>query len=284
MALNAEDIAEHRFATSLRGFNRQEVGVFLRLVADDHAAALQRAEEAEAALARLKAKLDQGERLVRAADDLYSAAQEKVKHLEAERDAALARAEAAERWAEQAKGRAIGELDLDTDAPQLLGQEVTQVLRAAHEAAASIRAVAESWAEETRHETEAEMASRRSEAEDYSRRLRSDAEEYSRRLRSDAEEAAEALRREAEEQTRQALSAAQDEAAGLLNDAASTVERLHHAELRVRGWLQSVVALAAHALEDPDDDEVPVIDTRSYSPPALITTEFHLPAADEVAG
>lgn len=273
MALNAEDIAEHRFATSLRGFNRQEVGVFLRLVADDHAAALQRAEEAEAALARLKAKLDQGERLVRAADDLYSAAQEKVKHLEAERDAALARAEAAERWAEQAKGRAIGELDLDTDAPQLLGQEVTQVLRAAHEAAASIRAVAESWAEETRHETEAEMASRRSEAEDYSRRLR-----------SDAEEAAEALRREAEEQTRQALSAAQDEAAGLLNDAASTVERLHHAELRVRGWLQSVVALAAHALEGPDDDEVPVIDTRSYSPPALITTEFHLPAADEVAG
>jgi DivIVA domain-containing protein len=282
MPLSAEDIVGHRFGRALRGLNQREVEVFLRVVADEHRAALERADEAEKAAARLKAKLDQGDRLVRAADDLYSTAQERLRHLEAERDAAVARAEAAEREAERA--RAQGADTLDSDAARTLGQEVTQVLRAAHEASASIRAVTENWAEETRQASEATAASLRAEADDYSRSLRAEAEDYSRSLRAEAEQAAEELLREADENAHEALTAARDQAEALLAEAASTVERLQQVEARVRGWLESVAALAAHALEPVGDDEPPVIDTRSYTPPALTTTEFRLPAADQTVG
>ncbi len=56
MRFTPEEIETKQFLSTLRGFDKDEVGMFLRAVAADYRKALARAERAEAEVAELRKK------------------------------------------------------------------------------------------------------------------------------------------------------------------------------------------------------------------------------------
>lgn len=189
--ISADEVARKTFPSSFRGFDPDQVRVFLGQVAAELAA------------------LQERERLL---IERVAAAEAKAAEAEAAAEAAIAAAVPAE----------PGEAELTA----ALGKEAGRVLAAAKEAGAEIRATAEQQATRMHRDAREEAARLRAEAERVAEARAAEAESLANALRADAEEAAAEIRAEAERQSEVAIDAAADRGREMVKEAQAVRERI----------------------------------------------------------
>jgi DivIVA domain-containing protein len=189
--ISADEVARKTFPTSFRGFDPDQVRVFLGQVAAELAA------------------LQERERLL---IERVAAAEAKAAEAEATAEAAVAAAVLPE----------PGEAELMA----ALGREAGRVLAAAKEAGAEIRATAEQHATRVHREAREEASRLRAEAERAAEARAAEAEALAEALRADAEEAAAEARAEAELQASVSVDGAADRGREMVKEAQAVRERI----------------------------------------------------------
>jgi DivIVA domain-containing protein len=189
--ISADEVARKTFPSSFRGFDPDQVRVFLGQVAAELAA------------------LQERERLL---IERVAAAEAKAAEAEAAAEAAVAAAVPVE----------PGEAELTA----ALGKEAGRVLAAAKQAGAEIRAAAEQQATRMHRDAREEAARVRAEAERVAEARAAEAESLANALRADAEEAAAEIRAEAERRTEAAIDAAAERGREMVKEAQAVRERI----------------------------------------------------------
>jgi len=189
--ISADEVARKTFPASFRGFDPDQVRVFLGQVAAELAA------------------LQERERLL----------VERVA-------AAEGIAAEAERTAEAAVAASVPPEPGEAELMAALGREAGRVLAAAKEAGAEIRSTAEAHASRVHRDARDEAARLRGEAEQVAEDRAAEAEALATSLRSDAEEAAAEIRAEAERQAAVTIEAAADRGREMVREAQAVRERI----------------------------------------------------------
>jgi DivIVA domain-containing protein len=189
--ISADEVARKTFPSSFRGFDPDQVRVFLGQVAAELAA------------------LQERERLL---IERVAAAEAKAAQAEAAAEAAVASAVPPE----------PGEAELMA----ALGREAGRVLAAAKEAGAEIRSTAEKHASRVHREAREEASRLRAEAERVAETRAAEAEALADALRADAEEAAAETRAEAELQAQVTVEGAADRGREMVKEAQAVRERI----------------------------------------------------------
>jgi DivIVA domain-containing protein len=189
--ISADEVARKTFPASFRGFDPDQVRVFLGQVAAELAA------------------LQERERLL----------VERVA-------AAEAKAAEAERTAEAAVAASVPPEPGEAELMAALGREAGRVLAAAKEAGAEIRSTAEAHASRVHRDARDEAARLRAEAERVAEDRAAEADAVATALRADAEEAAAEIRSEAERQAAVTIDAAADRGREMVREAQAVRERI----------------------------------------------------------
>ncbi len=216
--ISADEVARKTFPSSFRGFDPDQVRVFLGQVAAELAA------------------LQERERLLI----------ERVAAAEANAAAAESKAVETEAAAEAAVAAAVPPDPGEAELMAALGKEAGRVLATAKEAGAEIRTTAEQHAARVHREAREEATRLRAEAERVAEGRTAEAESLANALRADAEEAAAETRAEAERQSTVAIEAAQERGREMVREAQAVRERiLRDLARRRRTALQQVEQLRA---------------------------------------
>lgn len=189
--ISADEVARKTFPSSFRGFDPDQVRVFLGQVAAELAA------------------LQERERLLL----------ERVA-------AAEAKAAEAERTAEAAVAASVPPEPGEAELMAALGREAGRVLAAAKEAGAEIRSTAEAHASRVHRDARDEAARLRAEAEQVAEDRAAEAEALATALRADAEEAAAEIRAEADRQAAGTIEAAADRGREMVREAQAVRQRI----------------------------------------------------------
>lgn len=218
-ALHPDAIKSAQFGTGFRGYDQDEVRVFLLQVADEVRRLLTVQRD-------LERRLDSAEAAARKAEphdlDLHEVStllgEEAARVLETARAGAAEIQSRADEYAARTRRdadehaqatRSEAEryvVDLrrtaDSEADELRAQadaDAMEARRLANEEAANVRAEADRYASQVRQEVDEEVGALRAEAAENAARIRQDAEEAAAQVRREAEELARALRAEADE-------------------------------------------------------------------------------------